>query len=227
MANVARLQEADIEKIYLCPLFKGIDTSTLAAIIKKPYTKVTECEDDTVVYKTGQKLSQMVLVLTGELGLINTNFRHESSIVEVFDSGELFGSEYVLASDNHLNYDVCALEDSKILTIDYSKLVADKDFVKIIGVISNNLLQFHVAHARALQAHIYHLAQPTTREKLLAYLTDESNKAGSNSFHIKFDRQELADYLAVERSAMCAELSRMQKAGLITYRKNDFTLKKK
>ncbi|MBP5266828.1 MAG: Crp/Fnr family transcriptional regulator [Lachnospiraceae bacterium] len=132
-----------------------------------------------------------------------------------------------MATDNHLTYDVCALEDSKILSIDYGKLLADADFVKIAGVISNNLLQFHVAHARALQAHIYHLAQPTTREKLLAYLTDESKKAGSNTFHIRYDRQELADYLAVERSAMCAELSRMQKDNLLTYRKNDFTLKKK
>lgn len=72
---------------------------------------------------------------------------------------------------------------------------------------------------------ISHMSKRTTREKLLAYLSDEAQRHDSKHFTIPFDRQQLADYLSVERSAMSAELSRMQKDGLITYHKNEFTLR--
>lgn len=75
-----------------------------------------------------------------------------------------------------------------------------------------------------LTTKIDHLSKKTTREKILSYLSSEAIKNNSNSFVIPFNRQELADFLSVERSAMSAELSRMQKDKLITYHKNHFTL---
>ena len=71
---------------------------------------------------------------------------------------------------------------------------------------------------------ISHMSKRTTREKLLSYLSDISQQQGSSRFRIPFDRQQLADYLSVERSAMSAELSRMSKDGLIRYHKNEFEL---
>jgi len=58
----------------------------------------------------------------------------------------------------------------------------------------------------------------------MAYLSDEARRLGSSSFTIEFNRQQLADFLSVDRSAMSAELSRMQKDGLIKYHKDEFTL---
>ncbi|MCR4999241.1 MAG: Crp/Fnr family transcriptional regulator [Lachnospiraceae bacterium] len=226
MANVAHLQEADIEKIYLCPLFKGVETAKLASIIKKPYTKVATHEDDTVLFKTGQKMNQLLLVLDGEVGVIGTNLWNKGSIVELLGAGTLYGAEFAVGADKKLGYDICTLENSRVLTIDYVKLLCDSDYRKIAPIISENLLQFAIARTHNLQARIYHLAQGSTREKLLAYLSDQSRQAKNTTFQIDLDRQDLADYLSVERSAMCAELSKMQKDGLINYHKNEFTLKK-
>ncbi|MCR5640289.1 MAG: Crp/Fnr family transcriptional regulator [Lachnospiraceae bacterium] len=226
MANATRLSEADIEKIYLCPLFKGIAPSILASIIKKPYVRIASYEDDQIIWGMGSKTTQLLLVLSGELGLVGTNLWNQGSILEFLGAGSLFGAEYVLSKDNRLNYDLCSLEDSNVLTIDYRKLCSDKEYSKVKDIISTNLLEFSITRSHALQARIYHLAQNTTREKLLAYLSDEAKAAGKNDFHINMDRQDLADYLSVERSAMCAELSRMQKDGLIRYNKNNFTIKK-
>ena len=64
----------------------------------------------------------------------------------------------------------------------------------------------------------------TTREKLMAYLSVEAKKSGSSSFNIPFNRQELADYLSVERSAMSAELSKLRDDGVLSYHKNQFKL---
>ena len=76
----------------------------------------------------------------------------------------------------------------------------------------------------ALSHRIFHVAPKSIRGKVLAYLSYESERAGSKEFDIPFDRQQLADYLGVDRSALSAELSRMQKAGLITTRRSHFTL---
>jgi CRP-like cAMP-binding protein len=68
------------------------------------------------------------------------------------------------------------------------------------------------------------MTKRSTREKLLAYLAAEAQKAGSGSFTIPYNREELADYLSVDRSAMSAELGRMRDDGLIRFQKNNFTL---
>ena len=77
-----------------------------------------------------------------------------------------------------------------------------------------------------LMQKLEHITQPTTREKLLSYLSEQSRLAGSSAFDIPFNREELADYLSMERSAMSAELSKMKKDGLLLYRKNHFELLK-
>ena len=69
-----------------------------------------------------------------------------------------------------------------------------------------------------------HIAPKSLRERLLSYLPEQAMEHGSPHFTIPFDRQQLADYLGVDRSAMSNELSKMQKDGLITYRKNEFCL---
>jgi CRP-like cAMP-binding protein len=69
-----------------------------------------------------------------------------------------------------------------------------------------------------------HISKRTTREKLLSYLTEQSELRKSRSFAIPFNRQELADYLSVERSALSAEMSRLKTEGIINYRKSHFEL---
>jgi CRP-like cAMP-binding protein len=69
-----------------------------------------------------------------------------------------------------------------------------------------------------------HITKRTTREKLLSYLSDEARQHGANSFEIAFDRQGLADYLSVERSALSAEMSRLKSEGVIDYRKSHFEI---
>ena len=75
-----------------------------------------------------------------------------------------------------------------------------------------------------LSRRILHVAPKTIRSKVLAYLSDVAERTGENEFDIPFDRQQLADYLGVDRSALSAELSRMQKAGLIETRRSHFVL---
>ena len=70
----------------------------------------------------------------------------------------------------------------------------------------------------------YRESNPYSGNALLSYSSEQALEHRSSRFTIPFDRQQLADYLAVDRSAMSNELSKMQKDGLITYHKNEFTL---
>ena len=87
-----------------------------------------------------------------------------------------------------------------------------------------NLLGLIAKRTHALTRKIEHTSKRTTRAKLLSYLSDQAESAGSNRFSIPFDRQELADYLSVDRSAMCAELSRMKRDGLVDFQRNQFEI---
>ena len=88
--------------------------------------------------------------------------------------------------------------------------------------ILNNLLHISIQKNLTLSNRIFCTSPKTIRERLLIYLSNESRKAGSQEFVIPFDRQQLADYLNVDRSALSKELGKMRDEGLIEFRKNDF-----
>ena len=87
-----------------------------------------------------------------------------------------------------------------------------------------NLLLSISTQSLQLNRKLMHMSCRTTREKLMSYLSEQAHLAGSDSFEIPFNRQQLADFLAVDRSAMCAELSKMQQSGIISFTKNKFLI---
>ena len=95
------------------------------------------------------------------------------------------------------------------------------------GTVIRNLLSDLAAKNLRFNEKISHITQRTTRAKILSYLSAESLRWGVSSFSIPFNRQQLADYLSVDRSALSAELSKLQKEGILRYHKNSFTLLKK
>ena len=91
--------------------------------------------------------------------------------------------------------------------------------------LTGNLFALLAEKNRILARKVDYLAQRTTRQRLLTYLSEQAQRAGSAEFTIPFNRQQLADFLSVERSAMSAELSRMQAEGLLETERSHFRLK--
>ncbi|MCR5585525.1 MAG: Crp/Fnr family transcriptional regulator, partial [Lachnospiraceae bacterium] len=120
---------------------------------------------------------------------------------------------------------VVAIEDSCVLMIDADRLVkvCDKGCA-CHNSVKDNLILMLSTRNRALTQKLRHLSKRSTREKLISYLTEASIAAGKKEFDIRLDRQQLADYLAVDRSAMSSELSKMKNEGMLDYKKNHFTL---
>ena len=140
----------------------------------------------------------------------------------------MFAESYACMQTEPLAVSAAAAENCSCLFLDFSPLMAAQGsaetgaaerrlLVNLIGILAGKNL--------FLTKKMEHLTRRTTRQKLLSYLSDVQRRAGSAAFDIPFDRQELADFLAVDRSAMSAELSKLRREGILEYRKNHFVLK--
>ena len=141
----------------------------------------------------------------------------DRAILSQLRAGDLFAEVYALLGEP-LQVTVEAKESSQVLFFSVRRMRED---VPQLG----ERLELVLARKNlALNRKLGYLTLPTTREKALAYLSDESRRQGSGTFSIPFDRQELADYLSVDRSALSAVLGALRREGLISFQKNQFTL---
>ena len=122
--------------------------------------------------------------------------------------------------------DVVAVESCTVLLMDVERVLSRcTNSCAFHARLTENLFALLAEKNRILARKVDYLAQRTTRQRLLAYLSEQAQQAGSAEFTIPFIRQQLADFLSVERSAMSAELSRMQAEGLIETERSHFRLK--
>lgn len=177
------------------------------------------------VFAEGSPAKYIGIVLSGSVQVIQVDYYGNRSILSVMREGEVFAEAFACAETREIPVSVIADEPSEIMLIDCSH---------ILHTCHNNCgfhqqLIFNLMRDLAVKTLMFHqrieiTSKRTTREKLLAYLTAQAKRAGSNSFDIDFDRQELADYLEVERSGLSAEISKMRKEGIIENQKNHFEL---
>ena len=154
------------------------------------------------------------------------DFWGNRNILARIQPSELFAESYAIAAHQVLGVSVMTDEGAVVLFFHMGEFLAPTaEPDKLSGQILRNLLQVVTQKNLQLNAKLTHLTQRTTREKLLSYLSEESLRQGRSEFDIPFNRQQLADYLCVERSALSAELGKMQRDGLIEFRKNAFSLK--
>ena len=210
-----------------CPIFSGISEKDWKKLLECLSAREVQFKKNSFIFLEGDKTESMGIVLSGTVHIIREDFWGKRKIVSRIGGGGLFGEAFACAGVNKLPVSVMAAEDSEIMFINSGRItkscpsscVFHSNLIKNLTVL---LAEKNVALIQKLE----HLTQPTTREKLLSYLSEEARVAGSNKFTIPFNREELADYLSVERSAMSAELSKMRDEGQVIFRKNNFELPK-
>lgn len=179
---------------------------------------------DTIL-RAGECADSMGLVLSGSATVECDDLWGNKSILGHVAAGEVFAETYACVPDEPLMVSVVACEACEVLFLNASRLTttcsaACVHHARLIG----NLLQIFAHKSLGLSRRILHTASKTIRGRLLSYLSEQAKLRGSYRFTIPFNRRQLADYLGVDRSALSAELSRMQDEGLIRYQKNDFTI---
>ena len=177
------------------------------------------------IFRSGESTETMGLVLKGSVLVIQEDVWGHRNILDKVLPGDFFGESYAATPGSVLNISVVANEDSEILLLNVNHLLTTcRNTCTHHTRLIRNLVSVLAGKVLLWDSKITHISKRTTREKLLSYLSSESIRQGKLSFDIPYDRQQLADYLSVERAAMSAELGKLKKEGILDTERNHFVL---
>ena len=207
-------------------LFDGIKEDDRSEMLKCLNAKKKQYKKGSTVLGRGRRTSEMGMVLEGSVHMVKDDFWGNRSILGQASPGQMFGEVYACLPWQGLEVDVIAAEDTEVLFLDVGRiLTVCSSACSFHTRLIRNLLMILAEKNLMLTHKMEHMAQKSTRDKVLSYLSMEAEKQGGPEFAIPFNRQQLADYLSVDRSAMSRELSRMKAEGLLDYHRNRFRLK--
>lgn len=207
-------------------LFDGIKEDDRSEMLKCLNAKKKQYKKGSTVLGRGRRTSEMGMVLEGSVHMVKDDFWGNRSILGQASPGQMFGEVYACLPRQGLEVDVVAAEDTEVLFLDVGRiLTVCSSACSFHTRLIRNLLMILAEKNLMLTHKMEHMAQKSTRDKVLSYLSMEAEKQGGPEFAIPFNRQQLADYLSVDRSAMSRELSRMKAEGLLDYHRNRFRLK--
>lgn len=208
-------------------LFSGLEKEEVSSILTCLEAVEKNFEKDTYVFRAGDTTDSLGVVLSGALLIIQEDFWGNRNIVSSAAQSQTFAETFACAPGAVMNVSVVAQTACKILFLNVKKILhtCPSSCSHHNKMIQNLLASLAIKNLRQNEK-LSHLAQRTTRAKILSYLSETAQQNGSFEFDIPYSRQQLADYLSVERSGLSLELGKMQRDGLLNFHKNHFVLLK-
>lgn len=224
---LGKQREFSVDEVFLArtPLFKGSTPAEAKAMfgclgaVSRHYGK------GSYLLRMGDTTNALGLVLSGRVSIESIDVWGNVSVLGHVGPGQVFAETYAAVPDEPLMVNVVAVEDCAVLFLDVGRVLrtcpsACAHHTNVV----NNLLGIFARKNLNLSRRVFLTAPKTIRGKLLSYLSFQASYQGSNEFEIPFNRQQLADYLGVDRSALSAELGRMQKEGMLETTRSRFRL---
>ena len=178
------------------------------------------------ILHAGQEVRALALLVRGTAHIQKEDFWGNRSLLASLAAGDIFAEAYAMPGSGTMRNDVVAVEDCTVLRMDVERVLSRcTNSCAFHARLTENLFTLLAEKNRGLAQKLDYISQRSTRQKLLAYLSEQAQRTGRAEFTLPFTRQQLADFLSVERSAMSAELSRMQAEGLIETERSRFVLK--
>lgn len=208
-------------------LFKGIDFDDGVNLMNRLGATTRRIKAGEAVFRTGCLKRNIGVLIDGELEMFELDADGRRSMIGVVKPPEAFAQVFAFAKVERHPATVLAREDSKILVIPIAKILPEPGAMiePIQRRFIENLMCEICNTAWALRSRAFILSRRSTEERLMTYLRQQMRAVGSPSFTIPYNRQALADFLCVDRSALSALMSKLAKRGLFTYHKNAFVLK--
>lgn len=207
-------------------IFSGISEEETEKMLHCLEVRPETFQKDEYILRAGDRVEAFGLVITGKVMIIQEDFWGNRNILAVVGAGHCFAETFACSPGAVLNVSVIAETNVQVLFLNVKRILTTcLSTCSHHNRMIRNLLSELAEKNLRLNEKITHLGQRSRRAKILSYLSAEAQRHGSAEFDIAFSRQQLADYLSVDRSGLSMELSRMQEEGLLEYRKNHFVLK--
>ena len=207
-------------------LFSGISEEEVTAMLSCLNAEERSFPKEAFVLRAGDTAGSIGLVLSGSVLVIQEDIWGNRNILSKAGPGQTFAAAFACAPGSVLNVSVVAetpvtalfLDVKRILTVCPSACAHHSRIIRnLLGELAEKNLRFGEK--------LTHMGQRTTRSKLMSYLSAEAQRRGAVEFDIPFSRQQLADFLAIERSGLSLELGKMKQDGLLDFHKSHFVLK--
>ncbi len=208
-----------------CPLFDRIGDESLKEMLGCLNAKERSYKKGDAVFAEGDKAKYLGIVLEGSVQLVRVDYYGNRSILANIEPPQLFGEAFACAGLKSLPVDAVAAADTRILLLDAQRIARPcGNACPCHGQTILNLLHIVAKKNLVLHQKIEITSKRSTREKLMTYLLLQAKNAKSHTFTVPYDRQELADYLEVDRSGLSAEISKLRNEKVLECRRSTFTL---
>ena len=199
-----------------CPLFSGISRQEMGLLLNCLDGRITRVTKGNPVFLEGEPARFVGVVLFGTVQIVRDDYYGNRSVLTVVSPGGLFAEAFACAGVETLPVSVIALQSCSVLLLDCKRVLTScPNACPFHKKLVQNLLRGIAQKNLILTQKIRCMSQKTTQEKLMEFLLEQAKQHSRAEFVIPYDRQALADYLGVERSAMSAEISKLKKAGRI------------
>lgn len=207
------------------PLFEGINVEHILSMLACLSPRRKAFERGAFILREGEATDAFGLVLAGRVHVTQEDFWGNRNLITDIAAGEIFAESYACSQGVPLGANVVAQEQTLVLFLNVRRaLSACPAACSFHNALIRNLVALLAAKNLLMNEKLQHITHRSTREKLLSYLSAQSAKAGRHSFEIPFNRQQLADYLSVDRSAMSGELGKLRDEGILRFHRSHFEL---
>ena len=206
-------------------LFAAVSEEEISSMLSCLNARLRTYKKGEYVLRQGEHLDDITVLVDGELHIQRDDYWGNRAIVDRIAVGEMFGEAYIAPESGALLNDVIAVEDSTVMFFDVKRIITVcSSACRFHSMVVQNLFFAISEKNRKLVQKLGYISKRSTRKKLMSYLSEEAKRNNSSSFIIPFNRQQLADFLSVDRSAMSNELCKMRDEGLLEFNKNAFKL---
>lgn len=217
--------EQYFEILEKCPLFKGVQRDDISGVLKCLEVKIKEYRKGETVFLQGDAVNFFGVVLEGSIQIIRNDYYGNRSIVTTAMPSQLFAETFAFAKASTVPLSAWASGDSTVMFINPEKIIGQCSMACTFhSRIISNLIKVMAGKNLAINKKLEIVSKRTTRDKLMTYLFLTSQELGTKSFTVPLNRQELADYLEVDRSGLSAEIGKLKKEGKLFCRRSEFTI---
>ena len=216
------MESVNLKALTKTEIFARATEEEVSSMLNCLSAKKKKYQKDEIIFHAGDIVSSIGVMLKGNALIENDDIWGNRSVLDYVKEGQIFAETYACALDEKLMVNVIAMSDCEVLFLDVRKILkVCPNACEFHQNLVQNLLAISAQKNLNLSRRIFHTSSKTIRGRLLSYLAMEREK---EEFDIPYNRQQLADYLGVDRSAMSNELGKMQKDGLIEVKRNHFRI---
>lgn len=221
--------ESFLDEWKKCPLFTGMSGPDIIDAIDFLKAKGVSYRDGQTVFAEGEPAEYLGVVISGRVQIWKKDYEGKEFLLTVVEPFQVFGEDFACLDGQKTETRVTAAGHCEILLLQARRLLTPRradEHGAVIDTILFNLIKMMARKKISLARRLEVVSRKSTEEKLLTYLQQQAEEAGSRSFTIPFNRQELADFLCVERCGLSSVIGRLQAQGVIHCRRSDFVLLK-